>query len=261
MTFYDWRCDHGRASHWQLHTELGAPTSAEEQAALRVPTRWERHGDLVLFPADSFDHPWWESCVGLWDVVARALGVERVAIKAAIRSDAFRTPNVRLVRGASTIVTHVDNGVVYEFDIMRNMFAAGNIREKLRVAAMDCAAETVVDLYAGIGYFTLPFLVHARAARVYACEWNPAAVSALHRNLALNNVAGRCVVLAGDNADVAPRGVAQRVNLGLIPSSERGWPVVCMIAARPDQTGGALPVCGGRLAPRARQRHQRERHC
>lgn len=37
----------------------------------------------------------------------------------------------------------------YEFDVTKCMFSAGNITEKLRVAAFDCRGETVVDLYAG----------------------------------------------------------------------------------------------------------------
>lgn len=40
-----------------------------------------------------------------------------------------------------------------------------------------------MDLFAGIGYFTLPYLVHASAMHVHACEWNPAAVEALKKNL------------------------------------------------------------------------------
>ena len=48
----------------------------------------------------------------------------------------------------------------------------------------------LLSLISGIGYFTLPYLVHAGAAHVYACEWNPNAVEALKRNLQLNGVAG-----------------------------------------------------------------------
>jgi tRNA G37 N-methylase Trm5 len=52
----------------------------------------------------------------------------------------------------------------------------------------------VVDLFAGIGYYTLQLLHHAGVAKVYACEWNPNAVEALQRNLAANGVAPeRCV--------------------------------------------------------------------
>lgn len=56
---------------------------------------------------------------------------------------------------------------------------------------------------AGIGYFTLPFLVHAGAAFVHACEWNSHAVEALHRTLLLNGVRDRCHIHAGDNWQVS----------------------------------------------------------
>lgn len=51
----------------------------------------------------------------------------------------------------------------------------------------------------GIGYFTLPYLIHGHAKKVYACEWNPDAVEALKRNLLLNKCSERCEVLEGDN--------------------------------------------------------------
>ena len=44
------------------------------------------------------------------------------------------------------------------------------------------------------------------------------------------------------NNQVAPKGVADRVNLGLVPSSEGGWPVAC--AALKNTTGGWLHVHG-----------------
>ena len=55
---------------------------------------------------------------------------------------------------------------------------------------------------AGIGYFTLPYLVHAKAKHVHACEWNPRAVEALTQNLKLNGVSNRCTVYSGDNRQV-----------------------------------------------------------
>lgn len=54
----------------------------------------------------------------------------------------------------------------------------------------------------GIGYFTLPYLVHARASHVHACEWNPDAVEALQKNLEANGVSDRCTIHRGDNRQV-----------------------------------------------------------
>ena len=75
----------------------------------------------------------------------------------------IRSPRVTLLHGFESEDDHwairVDNGIEYSWDITRSMFCPGNITEKLRVADLDCAGETVVDLFAGVGYFTLPYLV------------------------------------------------------------------------------------------------------
>ena len=136
---------------------------------------------------------------------------------------------------------HREQGIVYGLDVTRSMFSSGNGSEKARVASFRCERETVVDLYAGIGYFTLPYLVHAQAAHLHACEWDDDALRALRHNLAANGVAERAVVHAGDNANALPHfeGTADRVNLGLIPSSEAGWPLAVR-ALKP--AGGTLHV-------------------
>ncbi|KAM6057039.1 tRNA wybutosine-synthesizing protein 2 homolog isoform 1-T2 [Theristicus caerulescens] len=128
----------------------------------------------------------------------------------------------------------------YTFDVTKCMFSPGNITEKLRVASLPCSGEVLVDLYAGIGYFTLPYLVHAAAAFAHACEWNGHAVEALRRNLVLNGVQDRCRVHHGDSRQLELWDVADRVNLGLIPSSEEGWPVACRVLKK--GTGGVLHI-------------------
>ena len=67
---------------------------------------------------------------------------------------------------------------------------------------MKLGAANYFSFHTGIGYFTLPYLVHAGTSMVHACEWNPDAVDALKKNLVLNNVQGRCQVHAGDNKQV-----------------------------------------------------------
>uniref|UniRef100_A0A7S0JKT7 tRNA(Phe) (4-demethylwyosine(37)-C(7)) aminocarboxypropyltransferase n=1 Tax=Calcidiscus leptoporus TaxID=127549 RepID=A0A7S0JKT7_9EUKA len=134
-----------------------------------------------------------------------------------------------------------ENGLSYSLDVTKSMYSSGNGTEKMRVGRFACSGETVVDLYAGIGYFTLPYLVHAAAAHVHACEWDADTLIALKHNLKANAVDARCTVHEGDNkASLAAfAGSAHRVNLGLIPSSEAGWPVA-LAALKPS--GGWLHV-------------------
>ncbi|NXK52436.1 TYW2 protein, partial [Chauna torquata] len=219
---------------------LGLGESWSEELERDVPRSWQRHGDLVLLSEDSFSAALWMKLgPALWETVASALGAQRLARRGRVLPGGMRSPSVTLLLGQDGWVEHVDNGIRYTFDVTKCMFSPGNITEKLRVASLPCSGEVLVDLYAGIGYFTLPYLVHAAAAFAHACEWNHHAVEALRRNLALNGVQDRCHIHHGDSRKLQLRNVADRVNLGLIPSSEEGWSVACRVL---KGTGGVLHI-------------------
>jgi len=168
-----------------------------------VPKNWERHGDLILLPESSFMSEDWNKFGNeLWEIVACALGVKRLGRKSAIVDNNYRSPNVCLLLGKSGWVTHIDNGISYSYDVTKCMFSSGNITEKIRVGNFDCVGQTVIDLYAGIGYFVLPYLIKAGAKLVYACEWNPDSVEALRRNVEINGVKDKCIIIEGDNRQV-----------------------------------------------------------
>ncbi|XP_072287602.1 tRNA wybutosine-synthesizing protein 2 homolog [Pyxicephalus adspersus] len=206
-----------------------------------LPHSWQRHGDLVVLSGDCFCDPLWQKLgVELWVQVASSLGVKRLAMQGPIQDDRWRSPNLTLLLGDNGWVEHVDNGIRYSFDVTKCMFSAGNIVEKQRLSTLCCTKETVVDLYAGIGYFTLPFLVHANAAFVHACEWNPHAIEALRKNLELNKVSDKCQIHEGDNRKFPLEDVADRVNLGLIPTSEAGYPIACKVLKK--SSGGVLHI-------------------
>ncbi|XP_020273549.1 tRNA wybutosine-synthesizing protein 2/3/4 isoform X2 [Asparagus officinalis] len=203
-----------------LLRKKGMPVKLLEQ----LPTRWERLGDIVVLPVNSLKDAIWNS-IGdeLWPIVAKSLGAQRLARQGRILPNGTRDSSLEILVGDDGWVKHQENGIIYSFDATKCMFSSGNLSEKLRMAHLDCRDEIVVDLFAGIGYFVLPFLVKAKAKFVYACEWNPHAIKALRHNIDANFVADRCIILEGDNRVTAPKAVADRVCLGLLPSSEISW--------------------------------------
>jgi tRNA wybutosine-synthesizing protein 3 len=267
-------------------TEKGVPESETNSLLDSSPTGWETHGDLILLPKNSLND--WASHAGpeLWETVAKALGGERLARKGEI-AGLERRPQVEMLLGENRRVTHREHGIDYSFDVTKSMFSAGNLAERGRMGDLDCrgqggdgtggsreqggdlqsgrgdsgsGGEIVLDLYAGIGYYTLPLLVRAGAAYVHACEWSDDAVDALHQNLAANGVSDRCTVYPGDNQISLSRGGSandspagrdgpaasvlgncDRVMLGLLPSSENGWPLA-LSALKPE--GGILHLHG-----------------
>lgn len=176
---------------------------------------------------------------------------------------------MQLLLGADGWVSHVENSVRFELDVTKTMFSSGNGSERMRMAqtarfvsvhilpfllsvtAVGRRGETVVDLYSGIGYFSVPALVHAGVERVFACEWNQHTLEGLRRTVAANNIdESRIHIFPGDNAKAGIEGVADRVFLGLIPTSEKGWPVAIRAL---KSTGGTLHLHGNARDGRERE--------
>lgn len=146
-------------------------------------------------------------------------GVNRVVRLGRIKGPQ-REPEVEVILGEGTETIHRENHCFYKLDVARIMWSKGNTTERKRMGQIVRPGETVVDLFAGIGYFTIPMAVHARPEKIYAVEINPVAHGYLAENVELNHVQGVVEPILGDCRDVAPRNVADRVLMGYIGNTE-----------------------------------------
>jgi hypothetical protein len=140
-----------------------------------------------------------------------------------------------------------EQGVKQSFDLSKVMFSRGNISEKIRFGKqLVREGDIVLDMYAGIGYYTLPAVIHGKAAKVYACEWNEHAVNALKFNVEDNKIQDKVEIYAGDCRKSIEKhnivDLVDRVSLGLLPSSEGGWRAA--IRALKVPSGGWLHIHG-----------------
>ncbi len=125
----------------------------------------------------------------------------------------LRKPRVRLLKGEEPVVTvYREGGVEYELDVASLMLSLGNKFERFRMAASVRRWETVVDMFAGVGQFTVPVAVHAKPFRVHSIELNPEAFEFLLRNVRRNRVEdvvvphlGDCREVTGELSEVADR--------------------------------------------------------
>ncbi|KAL3985522.1 Met-10+ like-family protein [Acanthocheilonema viteae] len=204
-----------------------------------LPKRWEKHGNMIILPHNCFKHPNWR-LMGpkLWEMVTKLLNTSRLGKKRII-GDEFHESHVDLLYGKDGWVEHIDGDIRFLYDVTKCFFYVNNVSEKQRISEFDCHQEVVTDMFAGIGYYTLPYLVSAHAKHVYAIEWNDDAVEALKRSLQSNNVQDRCTIIQGDSRKVTPQGIADRVNIGLLPSSLPYWLAACKCL---KSTGGILHI-------------------
>jgi tRNA wybutosine-synthesizing protein 2 len=165
----------------------------------------------------------------------------------------WRLPRVERLAGSETETELQEDGLRYRFDAARILYSRGNNTERARAGRLVRRGETVVDLFAGIGYFALPAALHGRAARVIAVEENPLSFGYLEQNIVLNRLEGRVDPLRGDNRRVEiPGGEADRVFLGFLPTSlpwigravallrpEGGWLHVHLLGGTEDPPGSS----------------------
>ncbi len=207
-----------------------------------IPKRWERFSDVAILPQGAFEGGGWSADRSLWEAVAGALGAKRLARMGEVSGN-FRKPSVELLLGDTDWVVRKENGISYGYSMQSQMWSKGNHQERRRMGEVVQEGEAVVDLFAGIGYYSVPALVHGGAGVVHSCEWNPDALSALRWNLEENGVEDRCVIHEGDCRVTTESlaGVADRVFLGLLPSSEDGLEPAMRVLS---PSGGTLHVHG-----------------
>lgn len=178
-----------------------------------LPRKWELFGDvLILKMPGELQHV--RSKVA--EAYAGVLGAKTVCEETGVIEGEHRTPSLRVLVGNDTETVHLENGIRYRFDVAKIMFSSGNVYERQLMGELDCRSQTVVDMFAGIGYFTLPIALKSGAERVFACEINPVSFHYLRENIALNGAEDRVETFLGDNRDFPGRRIADRVIMGYL---------------------------------------------
>lgn len=131
-----------------------------------------------------------------------------------VLTDITRTPRAELLWGTAGEVCHRECGITYYLDPEKVMFSPGNRNEKARIAdlvSQGRGSERVADMFAGIGYFTLP--VAKAGAQVHAMEINPVAFRYLEQNIRANGLEGRVTATLGD-CQACLQGTYDRILMG-----------------------------------------------
>lgn len=162
----------------------------------RAPGSWAVIGSVILVDVNDSPRP---EEVG--DALLAMHGVADTVLARDGISGQHRRPDVTVIAGeGDTETVHREHGTVYALDLATVMFSPGNKSERARMGEVVTRGERVLDMFAGIGYFTLPM---ARAgASVTAIERNPDAFSYLVENVVRNDVQNQVETYRADCRDV-----------------------------------------------------------
>lgn len=171
--------------------------------------------------------------------------VRTVLAKAGAVSGTYRLREFEVIAGEPrTHTIHKEFGCQYCVDVAKAYFSPRLSYEHQRVESLVQKGETVVDLFAGVGPFSVLIARNNDAVKVFALEINPEAFELLKKNIRLNRVENRVIPLFGDARQTVHErlsGVADRVIMNLPESASEFVDVACE-AVKP--AGGTVHFYG-----------------
>ncbi|MEM3672684.1 MAG: class I SAM-dependent methyltransferase family protein [Candidatus Bathyarchaeia archaeon] len=180
------------------------------------------------------------------DIIGKAVleahkNVKTVLAKAGAVGGVHRVREFNVIAGEpKTTTIHKEYGCQYYVDLAKAYFSARLAYEHKRVASLVRDGETVIDMFAGVGPFSILIARTHERVKVYAIDVNSYAVELLRNNIKLNRVEDKVRPLLGDARQIIEErlvGVADRVIMNLPEKAIEFADVACK-ALKPE--GGVV---------------------
>jgi len=128
----------------------------------------------------------------------------------------YRLRSLRHLAGEKRSMTvHRENGCMFRVDVAKCYFSPRLSTERLRIAEAVRPGEHVLNMFAGVGPFSIP-IAKLKGAKVFSCELNEYAARLHTENDALNKVEGLVEVVNGDAMEL-PKVTKRKFDRVLMP--------------------------------------------
>jgi len=145
-----------------------------------------------------------------------------------------RKPKIEIIAGCkkSTQTLHKEHGCQFLIDVSKVMWSQGNKEERMRLTKQVKPNEIIVDMFSGIGYFSIFIAKYCKPKEIYAIDINPEALEFLRKNIWLNNVENTIEILQGDCRKFSNllENTADRIIMGYLFKTEKFLPYAFKIA-------------------------------
>ena len=166
-----------------------------------LPSSYDLIGDIILVEISPELKPYER-------IVAEGLmrlhpNVKTVLSKEGVTKGAYRLREYRVIAGLNKFETiHREHGCIYRIDLRKAFFNPRMSGERIRVARSVSEGEKVLDMFAGIGSFSIIVAKNQPTATILAIELNPEAYRLMLENIRLNKVEDRVKPILGNCREV-----------------------------------------------------------
>lgn len=122
-----------------------------------------------------------------------------------------------------TSTKHKESNCQFSVDIARCYFSPRLSNERMRIAEQVRSGEVVVNMFAGVGCFSIVAARYSHARTIYSIDINPVAVEFMRENVRLNEVYGKVIPILGDAKQVIAESLCGKADRVLMPLPEKAF--------------------------------------
>ncbi len=193
-----------------------------------LPRALDVVGDIAIVEIASELKPY-ETLIGT-AILKTHKNVKTVLAKAGAVGGTYRTREFTFIAGEpKTCTIHREFGCQYYVDVAKAYFSPRLSHEHRRVTSLVKKDEVVIDLFAGVGPFSI-LIAKTIDSRIYAIDINPEAFALLKKNILINRVQSRVTPILGDARQIVSdklASIADRVIMNLPESAFDFIDVAC----------------------------------
>ena len=133
----------------------------------------------------------------------------------------YRTRKLEILAGEDKTETQYrEHGCRFLVDVEKAFFSPRLSTERQRIAELTKNNETVVNMFAGVGMFSI-MIAKSKKAKVYSIDVNPIASKLCEKNIQINKLAGEVISINGDAAEIIEEKLQDKSDRTLMLLPER----------------------------------------
>jgi len=201
-----------------LKQVLGSILTPEETA--QVYSAFDQIGDIVIIKIP-------DELISKKKLIAEAILANVRTAKAvfaqvsAVKGD-FRVRDLDFIAGENRTVTeYKEHACRFKVDVAKAYFSPRLSTERQRIADMVGDGETIVNMFAGVGTYSVVIAKMNKTCKIYSIDSNAAASELDKVNAKLNKVQDRIITICGDASDVIKEKLEGQADRVLMPLPEK----------------------------------------
>ncbi len=157
-----------------------------------LPRKWKKIGDIVILDLSKIEN----EKEKIAEIYAQVLNVKTIIQKNKISGELRKPEDTELLYGKETVTEISEYGIKYKLDLAEIMWSPGNTGWRSALSGPEKVSEfytfdkpkTIIDYFAGIGYFSIQMAKGYPETEIIAIDKNPRSIEYLTLNAKNNSV-------------------------------------------------------------------------